>query len=199
MVAPTRSSILADIPKPKEEVKSSHELTQLDLDFKIHMVNFKMSQLSKNSNLDEEIFNFEMTDLTANADMKTFHLEGTFHLGGLSCTHLLLKTPKGVPVKMLSTKSNKNKLLSIEYVDARKNSPKLSSDHDNVLKKLDVQLAGVDIIVHQNAILDIIGKVNKFTDEVMSNTRNLIIDTPQRPDSVASGKKSSAEAPGTPR
>ena len=96
----------------------------------------------KNSNEDEEIFNFILTEMKAEFTKRTFDTTGKFNLGGILATHLLLKTPDGLcgeGVKMLSTdqitklndspRSTKNKnLLSIEYVDFKKSSPELKGN-----------------------------------------------------------------------
>ena len=157
---PATGDILANIPQP-EELKTSKQLTQLSIDFQIDTVNFKMSQQVKNSNHDEEIFNFVLDELKAETTLRTFDLNAKFNLGGLSCTHLLLHTPQGLPVQMLSTKKvlGQDQLLTIHYTDVKKSSPDLAVDYDNVLKRLDINLAGVDIVVHQNAIMDLHSKV----------------------------------------
>ena len=51
----------------------------------------------------------------------------------------------------------------------------MTSKYDNVLKKIDVNFSSVDIVVHQDALMDIVDKINKFTDEVLNNTKNLLI------------------------
>ena len=70
----------------------------------------------------------------------------------------MLKTPEGAPVKMLST-CGTDKILKIEYIDVKRNSPELISVHNNVLKKIDVNFSSVDIVVHQDALMDIVDKV----------------------------------------
>ena len=44
-----------------------------------------------------------------------------------------------------------------------------------MLKKIDVNFSSVDIVVHQDALMDIVDKINKFTDEVLNNTKNLLV------------------------
>ena len=51
----------------------------------------------------------------------------------------------------------------------------MTSKYDNVLKKIDVNFSSVDIVVHQDALMDIVDKINKFTDEVLNNTKNLLV------------------------
>ena len=43
-----------------------------------------------------------------------------------------------------------------------------------VLRKLDASLEGVDIVIHQNALLDIVEKIQKFTNDVLKNAKHLI-------------------------
>ena len=43
-----------------------------------------------------------------------------------------------------------------------------------VLKKLNASLEGVDIVVHQDALLDIVEKIQKFTNDVIKNAKHLI-------------------------
>jgi hypothetical protein len=121
-----------------------------------------IGQIAKNSNIDEEIFKFVLDKMRAETLVRSFDLVGKFDVGGMTCTHLLLKTPEGLPVKILSTKKSEfdeENLLSIEYTDVKKNSPELHSEHGSILKKLDVKLTSVDIFVHQDAIMDLVDKV----------------------------------------
>ena len=63
-------------------------------------------------------------------------------------------------VDILSTNESKEqKLLHIKYVDVKKNSPDLRSQYENVLKSLNVQFANIDIMIHQNSILDLTEKI----------------------------------------
>ena len=90
-------------------------------------------------------------------------------------------------VDILSTNESKEqKLLHIKYVDVKKNSPDLRSQYDNVLKNLNVQFANIDIMIHQNAILDLTEKINKFADELKSNAKNLLVEVPEEPERVES-------------
>ena len=41
-----------------------------------------------------------------------------------------------------------------------------------VLKKLNASLEGVDIVVHQDALLDIVEKIQKFTNDVIKNAKH---------------------------
>ena len=77
---PILAEILNEDPTDKSKTL---QLTQLKVDFKIETVNFKMSQLCKNSNEDEEIFNFILDEMKAELTMRTFDLTGTFNLGNL--------------------------------------------------------------------------------------------------------------------
>ena len=104
------------------------------------------------------------------------------YLGGILATHLLLKTPDGdCCVKMLSTnKSTKiqdlQSLLSIKYVKFNKNSPEILAKPINqrVFQDLVANLEGVDIVIHQNALLDITEKMTKFYEQVIKNAKHLI-------------------------
>ena len=90
-------------------------------------------------------------------------------------------------VDILSTNESKEqKLLHIKYVDVKKNSPDLRSQYENVLKSLNVQFANIDIMIHQNAILDLTEKINKFADELKSNAKNLLVEVPEEPERVES-------------
>ena len=74
--------ILAEIPDDDPSDKSKTlQLTQLRVDFKIETVNFKMSQLCKNSNEDEEIFNFILDEMKTELTLRTYDLTGKFNLG----------------------------------------------------------------------------------------------------------------------
>ena len=86
---------------------------------------------------------------------------------------------------LLSTnKSKQQKLLHIKYVDVKKNSPDLRSQYDNVLKSLNVQFANINIKIHQNTILELTEKINKFADELKSNAKNLL-EEPERVESAS--------------
>ena len=110
---PTNRTPLAPLPN-HDDLKTSLQLTKFIVDFNIEKVDFKMSQLAKVGNSDEEIFNFEILNLEAETIGRTFDLTGQFHIGGIFCTHLMLKTPEGQPVPMLST-STTDKILKIQY------------------------------------------------------------------------------------
>ena len=100
-----------------------------------------------------------------------------YYLGGILATHLLLQTPDGdVCVKMLSTNQSTKSLLSIKYVKFNKKSPEILAKPINqrVFQDLEAKLAGVDIVVHQNALLDIAEKMTKFYEQVIKNAKNLI-------------------------
>ena len=110
------TNIAAKSPLPNhDDLKTSIQLTKFVVDFSIKKVDFKMSQLAKIGNSDEEIFNFEIQDLEVETVGRTFDLKGQFHIGGIFCTHLMLKTPEGEPVSMLST-STTDKILKIGYI-----------------------------------------------------------------------------------
>ena len=79
---PSANAVLAKIPgEDTADEPSTIQLTQLKIDFKIDTVNFKMSQLCKNSNEDEEIFKFILSDMKAELTVRTFDLTGKFDLG----------------------------------------------------------------------------------------------------------------------
>ena len=159
-----------------------------------------MSQQSKSkmSNEDEDIFDFVLDDMSVNTAHRNFDLTGKFHIGDITCTHLLIKTPNGEDVKMLRKKaidpdssdefedaksffgnSNNNaenygnKLLEIDYIDVKKNSPELQNNFGNILKNIKIDLAKVNIIIHQDAILHLVEKITKFTTEVESKLKYL--------------------------
>ena len=115
---PTNLTPLAPLPN-HDDLKTSLQLTKFIVDFNIEKVDFKMSQLAKIGNSDEEIFNFEILNLEAETIGRTFDLTGKFQIGGIFCTHLMLKTPEGQPVPMLST-STTDKILQIQYKGKKK-------------------------------------------------------------------------------
>jgi hypothetical protein len=81
---PTAYPILARIPGEDTSDESQLiQLTQVVIDFKIETVNFKMSQSckKKNSNEDEVIFNFILSELNAEFTKRTFDMKGKFNLG----------------------------------------------------------------------------------------------------------------------
>ena len=109
----------------------------------------------------------------------------------------MIKTPNGENVKMLRKKEfdadssdefedannflgnssndhfSGNKLLEIDYIDVKKNSPELQDNFGNILKKIKIDLAKVNIIIHQDAILHLVEKITKFTSEVESKLKYL--------------------------
>ena len=98
----------------------------------------------------------------------------------------MLKTPDGDDcVKMLSTNQNTKiqdlpttdqSLLSIKYIKFNKNSPEILAKPINqqVFQDLVANLEGVDIVIHQNALLDIAEKTTKFYEQVIKNAKHLI-------------------------
>jgi len=88
-------------------------------------------------------------------------------------------------VKMLSTNQSTKiqdlpatdqSLLSIKYVKFNKNSPEILAKPINqrVFQDLVANLEGVDIVIHQNALLDIAEKMTKFYEQVIKNAKHLI-------------------------
>ncbi len=164
-----------------DDPMASIQLTKLTVDFEIETVNLSISQQSKSktSNKDEKIFHFVLDRLSASTSVRTFDLTGKFDVGGISCTHLLVLTPSGEPVKILATKDQAS-ALSIVYTDVKKSSPDLYTVHKGILKNVDVNFTSVDITIHQNAIMDLVEKVNKFIDEVSKNAKNLMKEIPEQ-------------------
>lgn len=75
-------------------------------------------------------------------------------MGGMQCTHLLTSCPDGSPVYILDTSDGANEssikdLLSLSYVDVKKNHPDFETLHESVLKRLDIKFRSVDITIHQ--------------------------------------------------
>ena len=79
LAVPT-NNLIAPLPN-HDDLKTSIQLTEFIVDFSIDKVDFKMSQLAKNANCDEEIFNFEIQNLQVETVGRTFDLNGKFHIG----------------------------------------------------------------------------------------------------------------------
>ena len=155
-------------------------MTKFVLDFSIGTVHLSLTQLAKNMNSDQKLFYFTLERMAAKAIVRTYDLKGTFNIGTVNCEHLLLQTPDGKPVHILTTNNDDDarELLSVKYTDVKRSSPDFQTVHDCVLKKLDVQLSSVRINCHQDALLDLIAKVTKFINEVSSKAKNLMTAGP---------------------
>ncbi|TRY69082.1 hypothetical protein TCAL_09656 [Tigriopus californicus] len=160
-----------------DSIGTLSHVTKMVLDFTINKVNLSLTQMSPSSNTDQELFHFTIHKMAIHAKVRMFDITGEFRISDVNCEHLLLKTPTGKPVHILSThKKGKNeaKLLTLRYTDVNKKSPEFQTIHQNVLKTLEVELSQVDINLHQDAILDIIGKVDKFVKELSTKAKNLM-------------------------
>ena len=62
-------------------------------------------------------------------------------------------------------------------MDVKKNSPELQNNFGNILKNIKIDLAKVNIIIHQDAILHLVEKITKFTTEVESKLKYLNFTT----------------------
>ena len=72
----------------------AQQLIEMELEFSIDRVHFKMSQSGKNQT-DEDIFYFKLDDLNMTTTVRTYDMIGEFNIGGLNCRHLLQKTKDG--------------------------------------------------------------------------------------------------------
>ena len=86
----------------------------------------------------------------------------------------MLSTNQSTKIQDLS--ATDQSLLSIKYVKFNKNSPDILAKPINqrVFQDLVANLEGVDIVIHQNALLDIAEKMTKFYDQVIKNAKHLI-------------------------
>ena len=174
------SSLAPDIGKSgknplDEKRRVPPELVQMTANFKIGRVDLSLNQMGKTGERDERLFHFVLLSMEAEAKLRPFDLTGDFKIGGVDCEHSTLKTPDGEKVKILGSADAANStMLTMTYTDVKKSSPK----YDNVLKKLEVNLKSVKVNCHQDAILDVIDKVNKFIDEVKSNAKHLLAEDP---------------------
>lgn len=153
------------------------QVTKMILDFTINKVNLSLAQMNPSSNADQELFHFTINKMAIDAKIRMFDISGEFRISDVNCEHLLLKTPTGKPVHILSTHKKDQteaKLLTLKYTDVNKKSPEFRTVHKSVLKTLEVELTQVDINLHQDAILDIVGKVDKFVKELSSKAKNLM-------------------------
>ena len=79
-----------------EDNTVAQQLIEMELEFSIDRVHFKMSQLKSGKNQsDEDIFYFKLDDLNMTTTVRTYDLIGEFNIGGLNCRHLLQKTKDG--------------------------------------------------------------------------------------------------------
>ena len=85
------------IKKQKSEENTvAQQLIEMEMEFSIERVHFKMSQLrSGKNNCDEDIFYFKIDDMNMTTTVRTYDMTGEFNIGGLNCRHLLQKTKDG--------------------------------------------------------------------------------------------------------
>jgi vacuolar protein sorting-associated protein 13A/C len=78
-------------------------LTKFTLDFTVGKVNLSLSQMVKGSaNSDEQLFHFTLSKLEAHARVRSLDFIGQFNIGCVACEHLMLKTPDGKTVQIVS-------------------------------------------------------------------------------------------------
>ncbi len=195
----TTMSDIAPARKKAGEVNSDEsaplvQMTKFVVDFSIGLVNLSLTQLAPGSNEDQKLFHFTLHQLEASAAVRTFHIEGNFKIGGVTCEHLLVKTPSGNPVEIVSTKAKDDSpLLSITYTDANKKSPEFVTVHQSVLKKVEARLNSVHVNCHQDAIMDLVQKILKFVNELSSNAKRLLATAAEEK------KKALEKMPSSPR
>ena len=169
----------------RDNVVARAKLTQLKVDFGIEEVNLSLTQQEKSTNRDEELFHFTVTKLEAKATVRSLDFIGRFNIGGAICEHLTVRTPCGEKVQILTTQrkavpggeEEEKSLLNVTYTQCDKSNPDFKDVHDCVLKRIDVKLSSVLINVHQDAIMDLAGKVMKFIKELSSSAKNLMAAT----------------------
>ncbi|KFM61574.1 Vacuolar protein sorting-associated protein 13C, partial [Stegodyphus mimosarum] len=141
----------------------------MELKFEIEQFSFAVSRRIRKK--DVKMLKFAVHNLGTNVCMRTFDMTADIYLGGIILEHSEFQTPKGEPLKMISTTLNESEenLFSLKYLSANKKAPDFAAMYDSILQNIKVDFREIDIILHQEAILSIMD----FSNTLLSSMQSL--------------------------
>ncbi|CAL1260771.1 unnamed protein product [Larinioides sclopetarius] len=139
--------------------------TDLDLKFEIHKFSFGISRSTNERDID--LLKLACHNFGAGLIMRTFDMTADIYLGGIALHHSEFTTPKGEPLKMISSVTNDSDehLFSLSYLSVNKKAPDFETQYDSTLQTISANFRAIDFILHQEAILSLMD----FSNSILSN------------------------------
>ncbi|GFT91712.1 vacuolar protein sorting-associated protein 13 [Nephila pilipes] len=140
--------------------------TSLDLKFEIHEFSFAISRAKEER--DVNLLKFAFHNFGAGLVMRTFDMIADIYLGGIILDHSEFSTPKGEPLKIISsvTKGSDEHLFTLKYLSVNKKAPDFETLHESTLQTISANFRSIDFILHQEAILSLMDLTNSILSNV---------------------------------
>ncbi|GFY45163.1 vacuolar protein sorting-associated protein 13 [Trichonephila inaurata madagascariensis] len=141
--------------------------TSLDLKFEIHEFSFAVSRATKEKDIN--MLKFAFHNFGAGLVMRTFDMTADIYLGGIILDHSEFSTPKGEPLKMISSVTNGSDehLFTLKYLSVDKKAPDFETVHESTMQTISANFRSIDFILHQEAILSLMD----FTNSILLNVQ----------------------------
>ncbi|XP_055946551.1 intermembrane lipid transfer protein Vps13-like isoform X4 [Argiope bruennichi] len=141
--------------------------TDLDLKFEIHEFSFGISRSTEEQDIN--LLKLAFHNFGAGLIMRTFDMTADIYLGGIVLHNSEFSTPKGEPLKMISSVANNSDepLFSLSYLSINKKAPDFETLYESTLQTISAKFRAIDFILHQEAILSMMD----FANSILSNVQ----------------------------
>ncbi|XP_015584675.1 vacuolar protein sorting-associated protein 13 isoform X2 [Cephus cinctus] len=152
----------------KKEESSGPVKQTIDLEAKFVMKEFTVT-VSKQSDLEISPFlRVEVLQLEAEMLQRTFDQEVTLRLGGVQ----IKQNHKSDEIFMINTPmatGSEEYLIVIQYKNVNKRSPEFVTRHGSVVKLLQLEFTTLDILLHQEALINALKFISSIQDKITAS------------------------------
>ncbi|XP_046738037.1 vacuolar protein sorting-associated protein 13 isoform X1 [Diprion similis] len=180
---------LSAIPSMIEKKQSKVALKQTtDLEAKFVMKEFVVTLMQQEGSADSEtqqpFLKVEVLKLEAEMVQRSFDQDVKLRLGGIQVTQYhdkgeiyMINTPMASGIEEY--------LIIIQYVTVNKHSPEFTTVHGSVLQLLQMDFTKLDVLLHQEAIINVLKFISNVQGRISATTEQTIeteavISTPNR-------------------
>ncbi|CAL7938935.1 unnamed protein product [Xylocopa violacea] len=186
-------SLLKDISttiseKKKEDGSSTAIKQTTDLEMKFEMKEFAIHVSSQNGGTLIPFMKVEVVQLEAEMLQRTYDQEILLRLGGVQVKQHYNQTE----IFMVNTPMLSGRdvyLITVQYVNVNKRSPEFKTKHESVLKLLKLEFTTLDVLLHQEALINLLQFASYMQDQMNAIASSKIEKEPQlrpRPTHLAS-------------
>ncbi|XP_076625592.1 vacuolar protein sorting 13C isoform X3 [Colletes latitarsis] len=157
--------------KKKETVVSLKQTT--DLEMKFEMKEFSLLISSQKNGLITPFMNLEVLQLEAEMLQRTYDQEILLRLGGIQVKQHYKETE----IFMVNTPMSSGKdeyLITVQYINVNKRSPEFTTRHGSVIKLLKLEFTTLDVLLHQEALINLLQFATYMQDQMNAITNSRI-------------------------
>ncbi|KAI4483365.1 hypothetical protein M0802_013464 [Mischocyttarus mexicanus] len=151
--------------KKKQEDKPLKQTT--DLEMKFEMKEFTLSISKQEDEIVVPFVRFEILQLEVGLLQRSYDQEIILKLGGTQ----MKQYHNNGEIFMINTPMSTGKdeyLIIVQYVNVNKRSPEFTTRHESVVKLLQLEFTTLDVLLHQEALINLLKFVTDIQDKIQS-------------------------------